>query len=191
MWLNALAFVHRLERRGYERLGDGLYSIVLAKPGSNKVVKVARCLDDWPRYIAWASMRGELGNKAPLVTSLKVMRQSEPDCWGNPAHFYVAVMERLSATLTQHRAAAEGAASAEALKLYRAFLGCRTYPDGWQGYMDELRRTFAHLDLHGGNWMLRLDGSMVLTDPLSTSLSTPEEVARIKSPARPSLAMAA
>lgn len=143
----------QLVKRGYEELGNGLFSKVYSKPHLNVAIKVARH-DDWPQYIEWSIGNGYSGTFAPKVYSLK--------CYPN---FYVAIMERLVCTIgelsyhgnTCHRHLRLGAIrqheDCEATELVEFMKNCRN-----AGYCN---------DLHEWNWMLRKDGQIVLTDPTS------------------------
>jgi hypothetical protein len=89
--MTRLAYENKLRARGYQLLGKGLYSNVFAAPKSDKVIKVAD-MDEWPRYILWATKNGYAGNFAPKVYSLKFHDG-----------YYVATMERLVATIQDIR----------------------------------------------------------------------------------------
>ena len=165
-------YIERLERRGYKRLGSGLYSVVLAMPNSNRVIKVGRGTDDWLDYIMWASRKGYGGTFAPRLYSLRVN-----------IGWYVAVVERLACVIAAHRD--------DDTPQYRAFRRWSQYlysgprwaectdedieaisPGALQFTKDFIEAFPKGRDLHDENWMVRHDGSLVLTDPLSSQSYT-------------------
>jgi len=168
-WRDGEHFIAHLLKRGFEKIGAGCYSTVLAKPGSDRVVKVSRQIDNWLDYVVWAAKRGHAGKFAPVVHSYRVVQ-------GKHDKFYVAVVERLKQTLSSvefsHR------------ETYRAYEKLRRYmdggnenagidadlvlPGGLRFAMDFKRNFRGRFDLHANNWMVRKDGSVVCTDPLTT-----------------------
>lgn len=165
---NAAGFIKGLEKRGFEVLGTGAFSTVLAKPGQKRVVKVIRRPDGWINYIHWAAQIGEAGHFAPRVYSYKKIK-------GRKSEFAVAIMERLSYTL-------DATPEDHAMKIVPALL--------WRADKNEMARKFAetlapglvsflekmseqwkipmqNFDLHPGNMMVRTDGSFVVVDPVS------------------------
>lgn len=161
--MNPDRFIAGLRRRGYHVLGQGLYSTVLAKPGSQRVVKVNRSLDGWPDYMLWASKAGYAGTFAPKVYSFKFH-----------GTWYVAVMERLEATIDATRC--------DNPRGYKIWQQLQRAISGWLADQKELDalvpgawcfatalRTsgIGATDLHTQNFMLRHDGSVVCTDPVS------------------------
>src|SRR6266446_2469563 len=149
-------FNNRLEKRGYEMLGIGMYSRVWGKPGSSKVIKVGTTNDSWLTYIVWAMSKGYVGNHAPRVDSFKVNGQEG---------YFVAVMERLRRLNTGN------------CKLMNKLTPdtnsiTDTVPE-WKTFSKEFTARFGrHNDLHDGNWLQRENGELVLTDPLSTQGQT-------------------
>lgn len=193
-WKNAQHFAHHLARLGFRSIGHGLYSSVFAHPKSpGKVVKVGSQMDGWIEYVVWASRKGYAGTCAPKVHSLHIIKPQD-----GPA-FYVAVMERLDVTVTR----AEGENSRDpkrythALNAHAAVLDrCRSFraPEyitalagpHWANFIEAFQRDLegAYWDLHEGNWMVRYDGSLVLTDPIACNGERPEWRANHKTPAR-------
>lgn len=143
--MDAYAYMAALKARGYKEIGDGCYSTVLAKRGSDKVVKISRCKDSWLEYITWANRHGFGGSHAPRVYAFKQYPQ-----------FYVAIMERLDCTLKDVSWERKSAVRAQK---ERGSMG---------SFFDQFREAFREYatDLHEGNWMLRGD-ELVLTDPIT------------------------
>ncbi|NPU64583.1 hypothetical protein HL667_06195 [Bradyrhizobium sp. 83012] len=167
-WANGDEFGGRLADRGYRVIGSGAFSTVYHKPGSDRVIKVNRRPDNWLDYVVWAARAGHAGKLAPKVYSFRVFNEGTPDA------FYVAVMERLETTVSRAECTKPDA--------YRAWMSMRQFieqQDAAAGVEAELhtagairfgvafRAAFKRAwDLHGGNFMLRADGSLVCTDPL-------------------------
>jgi hypothetical protein len=174
MWKNQHQFRSRLRKRGYHEIGAGMYGCVMAHPDKpDKVIKVGKGDDCWPLYIQWAAEHGELGKRAPNVTSLKVINTSQ----GEDATFYVAVMERLVCTAEQARRDNEFVTYKDVLAPVSSY----PLPPDWRDYVAEVTSaTGGTRDIHAGNWMVRKDGTIVLTDPVSGSSSSSGKV-RIKS----------
>lgn len=161
-------FIKGLERRGFTVLGSGAFATVLAKEGSDRVVKVIRRPDGWINYIAWAARMGEAGKFAPRVFSYKKIKGRNKD-------FSVAVMERLSYTL-------EDTPEEHALKILPGLLWraeknamaanfTEVLAPGLLGFMKKMAERWKipieNFDLHPGNLMVRADGSFVVVDPVS------------------------
>lgn len=179
-------YVERLERRGFEKLGGGAFSHVYGKPGCSTVVKVCHDgdRDPWPLFAAWAH-----ANPSPFLQTIHSFKRHKG--------FYVAVIERMERTVacTDH---ADGHMTATTVfagfvtssrapnRVEQAVLGA--YP-GIQGVLETMRAEFddkAYWDLHQGNWMIRSDGSLVITDPICArgDRSDASQVTRIKGSAR-------
>lgn len=177
---SSAALYDRLIKRGYVELGSGCFSVVLAKPGSDKVIKINRRADGWLNYVLWAAKHGYAGNHAPRVYSY---HRFEDDT-------YVAVVERMDMTLYEvrknedpryqawqsiHRASythvsPEDQAQAE-----------QTFP-GASEFVRTLKREFSgSTDLHDENYMLRPDGSLCCTDPIAYSRSRETTPNRMRS----------
>ena len=166
----AYAYCAALEKRGYVKLGGGLYSVVYAI-NADFAIKVGHN-DNWPNYIEWATQAGFAGTFAPKVYSLKFHRG-----------FYVAIMERLACTMADLRAD-NGCPSKDHYEMvykalresagrrFRESAG-RIFEEKADGFED--LKAFGGLayeagfndDLHRGNVMLRRDGQIVLIDPSS------------------------
>lgn len=176
------AYIAALLKRGFREIGSGAYSTVLAKPGSDRVVKVLRRdLDAWGEYVHWATTAGFAGSFAPKVYSFKLY-----------SGFYVAIMERLGRCIDCH--ADEGIKT-----LFN--LGSR-YPwdvdqskeakslnPQFHHFMIEFRKRFEgyNLDLHGGNWMTTENNSgdtrLVLVDPIASQANSTTPIRwRVKTP---------
>ncbi len=150
--MNQRQFNNRLENRGYEMLGSGMYSKVWGKPGSSKVIKVGATSDSWLTYIVWAMSKGYVSNHAPRVDSFKVNGQEG---------YFVAVMERLRRLNTEN------------CELMRELTPNTREITGdvleWKTFSKDFTAQFGRYnDLHEGNWLQRANGELVLTDPLST-----------------------
>jgi len=181
-------FKQFLSRKRFHTIGSGYFSSVLARAGSEKVVKIntrtdseaTRPADAWPDYIVWAARNGFMGGLAPRVHSLRFSKD------GN----YVAVVERLACTVqsidcayevteeqrTQLHAALWLAEMLGGLfKVPRPSLEAIEVPEAhnrWLGpdavrFINEWRIAFAgrSVDLHKENMMLRADGTVVVNDP--------------------------
>lgn len=180
----AFQFRNFLDSKGFTLLGGGAFSKVFAKNDSRRVIKVASCMDGWPAYVLWANQAGYGGTFAPKLYSLDVRQD-------NKGRFvYVAVMERLSCTVSEkngERYSAEKSAMINQYDLARDFaykahdyrggefpasiikdFRDRGLSQGWIDFLIAFENQFdGGRDLHDGNWMFRADGSLVLTDPLS------------------------
>jgi len=169
------SFVEALTKRGFVAIGNGMYSQVLAKPGSDRVIKVG-AYDSWIDYVLWAHKAGYGGTFAPKVYSYKSY-SGATEQYGN-TKFYVAVMERLDKTLRQvprehdykylHQLFEQAVGYKHRMSLTLADLaipGLGRFATDFTIAND--KDLFSGLDLHGGNFMLRSDGSLVLTDPVA------------------------
>jgi hypothetical protein len=174
-WDHGEDFIVALRKRGYEELGRGCFSAVLAKKNSRRVIKVNFRADPWLDYVVWAAKAGQAGKFAPKVFSYRRFNI------GRGSEFYVAVMERLNGNAYElahtnrprHRA-------------YLALTQFMRNRDDAKGVTAERELpgaiTFAVLfrtafqgkrfDLHEGNFMQREDGTLVCTDPLSDGTTT-------------------
>ena len=156
-------YENKLRHLGYQKLGGGLYSNVYAKPDSDRVVKIGRA-DCWPDYACWLIENGYSGTFGPKIYSLKFH-----------GDFYVASMERLVDTISGLELAYQyiGLANNDLWQLYqavRSWLGGGADPDlpqvpDFKEFIEKLDFEGLTGDLHGGNVMIRKDGSLVVTDP--------------------------
>lgn len=200
---NPHAYEAALLARGFERIGFGGVgprpdSSVLAKPGSDAVVKVGLfCADDpWPLYAEWAFHNP--GRFAPHVRSLH---------WHGLGlgRFYVASMDRLQrnpdggpltrAVLNFYSELQKIAARIDrsdpptgliADMLARAL--SREALPSVAAFVSDLHARFPKFvfDPHPGNWMRARDARLVLIDPfVRSALGVPHTFARLPaSPAR-------
>jgi hypothetical protein len=158
--MNQREYQARLAELGCLQIGSGLYSKVYSIPNAfDKVIKVGE-LDEWPSYIQWATNNGHAGKFAPKVYSLKFHDE-----------FYVAIMERLICTMSELKYE-HGARTAQARVFNNIFNRGQCEATDIVEYVAELRRNNLSGDLHSGNWMLRQDGQLVITDPVSGGFSS-------------------
>jgi hypothetical protein len=172
--MQQIEYANKLQKLGFELVGKGLYANVFAIPNTDKVIKVAS-LDGWPEYIRWSTKNGYAGKFAPKVDSLKFYES-----------FYVAVMERLVDTM---RGFEDYGRTSDQFKLYKKVIQAwrwnKENGNDNEGatelvqFMEKLREAGMTGDLHDGNVMVRKDGQIVVTDPVSYSNS--EERFKIKS----------
>jgi hypothetical protein len=164
--MDAMSFIAGLRRHGFVKLGGGCFSEVYAKPGSDRCIKVCFRTDAWPAYVFWASDAGHAGTLAPRVFSFK-----------NHGDWYVAVMERLASTVVNHW----GQPAYQTFRQLATAMSCGTAePDlefalpGAGNFVREFAAAGlnTYTDLHDENFMLRFDGSMVCTDPITTTNDT-------------------
>jgi hypothetical protein len=172
-WAHGHQFIGKLTDRGFHQIGAGCFSTVLAKKGSDRVIKVSRTMDPWLDYVVWAAKHGHNGSLAPLVYSYRRFNE------GTPNEFYVAVVERLQETMNEARLRRRALHDAylslashmrcadddEAKEAEREIPGAIQFADSFR----EAFRDFA-LDLHANNWMLRANGSLVCIDPFYDGL---------------------
>jgi hypothetical protein len=174
-WRCGAHFVQALIKRGFISIGSGLFSDVLAKPGSDRVVKVYTYgsqgdmgdTDPWPEYVLWAAKNGYAGTHAPRVFSFKIVS-------GTMGAFYVAVMERLEATLGELRRGGGDPRLSRLTPLTHQYRGAYNKEEaeavapGFYDFRRHFREAFLGrcTDLHDGNWMVQ-GTRLVLTDPLA------------------------
>jgi hypothetical protein len=177
---SAAAFGLALERRGFKRLGAGAYSTVYGKPGSDKVIKVTRSLDDWIDYIQWGASKGYSGSYVPKVYSWKRFPGDEKSKryeWQQP-QFAVAVVERMEYTLSSEMGlksdflVLERLARAAVRGNDMCHLVCEDVAPGYIGFLKELKKTFDSDDMYGKNLMIRKDGTFCVTDPVCGKIKT-------------------
>jgi hypothetical protein len=156
------SYIAWLQKRGFKTLGRGSYSQVLAKEGSDKVIKVtAGQQDNWIDYIQWSAKKGYCGNFAPRVYSWKKY----------DAGFSVAVVERMAKTLSKVEDE-RGDMSLVGTLMYPALSGhtmAQVYLEdlcpGSNRFLRDLKKAGYMGDLYGSNMMVRKDGSFCATDP--------------------------
>lgn len=166
-------FAHFLKKKGFETLGNGYYSSVYSHPKSDRVIKVMHKTeeDGWLSYVKWAAKEGYIGTHAPKVYSYKWVKTKGND---EQKGFGVAVMERLEKTVGMCRRREDTRFLREAFdyamegnSLATQLLEQRC--PGMTRFGILLKEKFAgHLDMHGGNYMVRKDGTLVVTDPVSS-----------------------
>lgn len=185
---NAEAFEQKLKKKGFKKLGGGCFSSVWGKDGKDRVIKVTGRPDGWMNYILWAAQNGYCGTLAPRVYSFKVYpgivypeaandnkdpKKEKKKKERKPESFSVAVVERLEKTLGDTKPN-EDIALVPGLIQYAAS-GNKTAAEtanklvpGVTVFMDKMKSDLAQyrFDLHYGNFMLRKDGSFVVTDPI-------------------------
>ena len=173
-------FCRRLEKKGWKLLGSGAHSRVLAKGDSNKVIKVGCSADNWMRYVLWGRKNGYEGNFVPKVYSYKYFKGKSP--------FYVAIVERMERCTSRAKGSEKDAILMDLFQyavrdnMY-AYAALNFTEPGCGDFAAKLA-TAANdnnwsMDLHGGNFMTRKDGSWVATDPVNAHGDTPTE--RIRS----------
>lgn len=166
-------FIQALERKGFKKLGSGYYSVVLHKKGE-RVIKVGKA-DQWINYVLWAGKTGYGGTFAPKVYSYKMFpgKKKGNDPWGHEGPFYVAVMEKLEKTVSSARSSEDMVIGPYLFQTYlhkNAAAGrmLDVLAPGLRVFSDQFKKTFKNgWDLHNGNFMLRSDGGLVLTDPIA------------------------
>lgn len=170
---DGLAFVHHLGKKGFKNIGEGAFSIVMAKENSDKVIKISKVADQpdgWLDYVKWAAEKGYAGTFAPKVYSFKRVK-------GRQLDFNIASMERLNYKCDYSK----GAILLPRLFDYHIHYGndvaakmADFVMPGVSAFMTDLRASFpeARWDLHGGNFIPRNDNFMVLTDPIAGLKST-------------------
>lgn len=168
-------FMAALEKKGYERIGHGAYSGVFAKKNSDRVIKVGHKPDSdgWVDYMLWSAGKGYAGTLAPKVFSYKKIHIKGK----TKESFYLAVMERLDKTVTE----LDGKHDMKYIELFLHYgaknammqkLADVAVPGLGQFTLD-LNDLKGYKDLHGGNIMVRKDGSFVVSDPISRSVVEP------------------
>ena len=151
-----------LAGRGSALLGAGGFSVVVADPECPRTaIKIGPSLSDaWPAWAAFAIEHP--GPHVPVVHSLRWIWSRS----GAPL-FYVAEVERLQPT--------------DAARLWLADCpGGKHMPCALAAYLESREPAIAALlraarrafpagtfDMGHANWMARLDGTLVLQDPLS------------------------
>ncbi|SRR5258706_488059 len=155
--MQRIQYENKLCAKGYNSIGKGLYANVFAKPNSDHVVKVAG-FDNWPTYIKWATKNGYAGKFAPKVKSLKFYD-----------NFYVASMERLVGTLNEFESFSS-IHHALYWDITRRHWNDETPSEATDliAFVSELKYAGLANDWHKGNVMVRKDGQIVVTDPLSS-----------------------
>lgn len=158
-WRMRERYLARLKRAGWESIGEGAYSNVMAhEDHPDMVIKVGRPehaeRDGYPHYITWAaeqhSLPAEVTRHFPKVTKIH-----------HTASFYVAHLERLRVCDM------DDPGSLSAIR--------ELQPDSTlREAVDLVEYTFTlnfHMDMWANNFMRRADGTVVITDPLADKRS--------------------
>jgi hypothetical protein len=167
-----------LEKKGFKLIGNGYYSKVYAKDGSDKVIKVGRtpATDGWLEYIDWATQKGQLGKFAPMVFSYKYHSgEYVHDGYGKWewTSFYVAVVERLDKRARD----LDRKSPVKALPMVFEYADNGIVEEvmdrltpGLGSFSKDFLRDFESggIDVHADNIMLRKNGEIVINDPLSS-----------------------
>lgn len=158
------------KRSKWSLLGSGCYGAAFAhRDYPDVVVKVDTLKEDgddmnrgWPQYI-------QIANKSRSKHAVKVFALS--DCGA------MAVIERLDPVVgTYSTAFASLTPDAQTIRKtlgnsveYGGIIRCKGLPQTFRNFMHTLKREAPETDwdLHGGNIMLRKDGTVVVTDPFT------------------------
>lgn len=158
-------FQRKLEKKGFVELGHGCFSTVMAKKDSDKVIKITRKPDGWIDYCHWAAKEGFAGKFAPRVYSYKR--------FNNKAPFEVSVVERMDKTFWDVEYKEDIYVVRDLARLVKhgnqkASSILEEMAPGFPRFIKGLGEKFdKSLDMHDGNIMLRKDGSICYTDPVS------------------------
>ena len=162
---DSVSFAEALRKKGFQRLGSGAFSTVYAHPKSDRVIKVTRTADNWIDYALWAAKNGYAGSLAPKVYSFKKFNKGH--------EFLVSVVERMDKTLGNISDAEDLSLATLLLKKYHNFnnvaagVFLEDLAPGLASFTKKLQKEFGGLDIHGGNLMVRSDGTVCFTDPVS------------------------
>lgn len=167
-WRDWSHYVAHLRKKGFVQIGSGFYSTVFAKPGAKTVTKLGPLDDAWPVYAAWAVKNGYAGNLAPGIKKFEVIRVTDG------VDFYVAVMERLEKTVARavigSRAVSEYYATTKTTRSFQRLFR-RKVPEKFAQFVTDIRRLRRKhrldFDLHDLNFMVRKNGDLVVTDPVT------------------------
>lgn len=168
-------FYEALKKKGFEYLGSGAYSRVVAKKDSDRVIKICTYAqgDGWVDYVLWANQKGYGGTFAPKIYSYKWIKTEK-------GGFGVAVMERMKHTVSREdrKSSAKLIPNLFEYSLYdndNAKAVADLLAPGMGAFIDDFRNKFGgdgNFDLHNGNFMVREDGSFCVSDPLAGTSST-------------------
>lgn len=177
---NSWTFANALEAKGYERIGSGAFSTVFALPkDDSKVIKIQHNpeKDGWINYIKWAHDADYTGKLAPKVYSYKFIKSKKPirSRKGGEEGFGISLMERLDKTVREMPEEHESKVITPVFDIVirndKNKLAHKILNDvdpELEKFARNLRFRFGkNLDLHGGNFMCRKDGSLVLIDPIA------------------------
>jgi hypothetical protein len=189
-WKNPTQIIKWLKANGFKKIGKGYYANVYAKPGHNRIVKISNQQDDcWISFAHWAMTKtnNKYLPKIPWIKRWQGKRE------GIPQEFFVTIIERLQPLTNQ--ALAQITDPAVLLGLYNyADLNSESYQTientaskspGMKDLIhidveDYANHPFIKIlhavekigkkcrtDLHAGNFMVRADGTIVVTDPIA------------------------
>lgn len=157
-----------LRKKQLIELGSGLYSSVYSAPKSDRVIKVCRGPhDSWPDYVIWATKNGYAGTLAPKIYSMHFIENG-----------YVATMERLNPIDTNNDLGIKADQDWHDYCRQRRTNTVSKNNAGLHDFITKIREVFSGshgscavngLDLHPANVMVRNDGSLVITDPVTKS----------------------
>ena len=177
----------RLKGCNYTKLGEGAFAAAYAKSDKSKwVIKTGPSTDGWLDYITMIMQLEFLGNPyVPKVRFLKI----------NPERkFYVAVLERLAYTVNRasFMHGDERFTASSVSVVYNDAYNYLKFPTEDRGMeareqldaelirlCDAIRERFTsrNLDFHSDNAMIKSNGQMVITDPVSSSGGSQRQVA--------------
>lgn len=164
---NGHYFGQWLKKKGFSYLGSGAHSQVYGKKDSKRVIKVGSSGDNWMNYVMWGRSKGYEGTFVPKVYSYK---------W-HDAGFYVAVVEKLERTT--NKGSSKKDLDPVLLDLFGAgyrgneyaLLAMDALVPGLDKFTLDIKAAANdngwREDIHGGNFMVRADGSWVATDPIN------------------------
>lgn len=183
----------RFNRLGGETLGSGCFGVAMSHPkDSTKVIKIGPLNDGWLIWAAYCLIKA--GTSPHLMKVYSIKRYETQG-------IYVAVIERLKCEVNQiseaarvdwrlirngfnqgiHDNATERGSYCDPVPTRKVNEVLNKY--GWASVLPLLLevQTFAKenglaRDLHGQNVMIREDGTLVLTDPFSSSSPRAHEV---------------
>lgn len=179
---NGASFANYLcKKKGYKELGAGAHSIVVAKEGSDKVIKIGnRPHDRWIEYCKWAAENGFAGGFAPQVYSYKYIK-------GKSSDFTLAVMERMDKSFVSVDRTSDMFAFNQLADSSVAYKNptARTLSDllvpGSGKFLGAYLDKFpTNSDLGLANMMFRKDGSVCFTDPIAGWVTPCKERIRAK-----------
>ena len=192
-WTKPSHLIKWLEKHGFTELGHGSYAAVCAKPGHNRVVKVSTTQDDcWIAFAQYAQSKTN-NPHLPKIPWIKRYQADAIDS-GIIEEFFVTIIERLKPLDDQAISKITDPGTLFGFMMYTnlepaaeaSFLNTlqnHKTPDMFQGYGLEVKyhnhpfvKTLRHItsispdcwsDLHSNNFMVRGDGTIVITDPLA------------------------
>lgn len=164
--------------RGYRILGEGCYSrVYIHDADPDYVIKVSIRPDDWPAFVKWGEEKGYAGKYTPKVLALKVFKGG----------YYIAKIERLEYEIGRCEDTDIRATYYEMKQIARVGYADREgdifdkaraeatlnlleqRQPGCVAYLNDFRKKWGSddTDLHDYNWMVRKDGTIVMTDPIT------------------------